>query len=113
MPRRRIEPNHPVHAAQCMQRWPGLVQSRQINMPVLHIPKGEATGALHSQLGALIESTLGRIEAKPLDPSNVIASTSVLHAAIRSPHTEHVFHGGDCCCGHRWRLLASHEALQC
>jgi hypothetical protein len=47
MPRRRIEPHHPVDAAQCMQRWPGVVQPGQINMSVLRIPKGEAAGAIH------------------------------------------------------------------
>jgi hypothetical protein len=39
-----------------------------------------------------------------------MASTGVLHAAVRAPDAEHVFRGGYCCRGHRWRLLASHEA---
>jgi hypothetical protein len=93
-----------------MQRSPsGIVQLLQINMPMLRIPKAEAPGTFECQLSPFIESMSGRVEAKPLDPPNVMAGTGVLHAAIRAPDAEHVFSGGHGCRGHRWRLLASHD----
>jgi hypothetical protein len=61
------------------------------------------------QLRPFIESMSGRVEAKPLDPSEVVAGTGVLHIAIRAPDAEHVFGGGHGCRRHWWLLLASHE----
>jgi len=93
-----------------MQRSPSLiVQPLRIKMAVLHIPVSEAMGTFERQLGPFIESVSGHIEAKPLDPPEVMASTGVLHAAIRVPDAQHVLGGGHGCLGHRWRLLASHD----
>src|SRR5260370_26812027 len=99
------------YAAKRMLRGSRLIQMLRIGMPVLAIPKSEATSTFQRQFCGFLQSTLVRVEAKPFDPSNVLVGTGVLHAAIRAPDSEHVFDGRHRCRGHRWRRLTSHEAL--
>src|SRR6516225_2486470 len=73
-----------------------------VDATVPSIPLGETASALLRQLRPFLQSEAIDIEAKPLDPSDVIVGAGIFDAAVRAPDAEHAVHGGYCCRWHRW-----------